>query len=291
MSFRNPVTHLPASGITGQIDPATQVAAGVFPGGVIAKSLKTATSGQRVEVTNTSFDRVRFFTGSPTEVNPSELIGGSSPTLAVYSGNDSFGTLYAYRSRLLIQPVDSSEVVAGLVLLPGSTSVPGRALAVYPHKMTYGDGYGSGGTDFLTVSENGAASSFNRANTAFTSTSETTTSLTFTDLATVGPDVTLTVPESGRLVAVWSCQLSNNTAGAVSAMGLDVFDVTASASISAASDSQAIMNTGTEVRQYSMTCVYQGLTPGNSVRLRGKYRVSGGTGTFLRRRVSAWGSM
>lgn len=58
MSFRDPVTSLPFSAITGQVDPATQVAPGIFPGGVIATTLETAQSDKRVVITSSNQDRV-----------------------------------------------------------------------------------------------------------------------------------------------------------------------------------------------------------------------------------------
>ena len=90
MGFRNPLTSLPFSAITGQIDPATQVAPGVFPGGVIAESVKTALAGRRMELTATNADRITFYTGDSHEQFPGLLqinSSGASPkgSLTLYA--------------------------------------------------------------------------------------------------------------------------------------------------------------------------------------------------------------
>jgi hypothetical protein len=119
--------------------------------------------------------------------------------------------------------------------------------------------------------------------TAFVVTTETTTTTTYTDLTTVGPDVTVTVPPSGTIWVAWSMQMSG-TANAL--MSVEVYNLTTSTTVSAASDDRAVYSGTTAGYQFSNGCLYSGLTPGHSVRVRAKYRASSGTTTCSRRRVT-----
>lgn len=86
MSFRNPVTHLPASGITGQIDPATQVAPGTFPASVVASKLATNVSpNARVEVTSAAAEQVTFYSGNASETAAGYVKSTGTGSLAVRS--------------------------------------------------------------------------------------------------------------------------------------------------------------------------------------------------------------
>lgn len=113
-------------------------------------------------------------------------------------------------------------------------------------------------------------------------TSETTASGANTDLATVGPSVTaVTGPNA---VVFWGCQLENNTAGQASLMDFAV----SGATTRGASDTTALRFLSSTANQHLRAGVCDlitGLTPGTNT-FRSKYWVSGGTGTFSRRRLS-----
>lgn len=119
-------------------------------------------------------------------------------------------------------------------------------------------------------------------------TSSTTSSATFTDLAAgAGPAVTVTVGASGKVLVGLSAQLANDTAAAFCIMGVDV----SGASTIAASDASAIsFQQATGLTNQDLQCsrllYMEGLTAGSTT-FTAKYRVSAGTGTFLRREIFA----
>ena len=111
--------------------------------------------------------------------------------------------------------------------------------------------------------------------------SQTTTSTTYTDLATVGPAVTVTA--GGSALVMWSAELENDTAGGASFVGVAVSGATTSA---AADDHAMFYRTTTAGYIIGMSYVYlQGLTAGSNT-FTLKYRVSAGTGTFRLRRLA-----
>lgn len=113
---------------------------------------------------------------------------------------------------------------------------------------------------------------------ASTTTSQTTTSTSFTDLATVGPSVTVTT--GTKAIVFWGCQLSNDTANAQSRMSVAV----SSATTIAASTNYQIQQDGVAANSsWRMNTFWvPTLTAGSNV-FTAKYAVSAGTGTFSNR--------
>ena len=112
-------------------------------------------------------------------------------------------------------------------------------------------------------------------------TSETTTSTAYTDLATVGPAVSLFT--STRAFVSVSAFESNNTAGASSFMG---FAITDSSTVSASDGNSVQYESGAAndgVRHGAFYFV-SALTGGSNT-FTAKYRVSSGTGTFSSRHI------
>lgn len=114
--------------------------------------------------------------------------------------------------------------------------------------------------------------------TAAVLTSETTTSTSFTDLATVGPSVTV---ETGPLAFIIVHGAMENTGAGSSRMGYDV----SGATTLAAADNRGIgvygvAGAGVITSGVSLLT----LTPGTNT-FTSKYRVGSGTGTFLSRRI------
>lgn|SRR5690606_16745056 len=109
--------------------------------------------------------------------------------------------------------------------------------------------------------------------------SETTTSTSYTDLTTAGPEVTVTTGPAALVIVHGA--LDNSGAGA-SRMAYDI----SGASSIAGADNRGIGVYG--VAGSGVVCsgvtLHQDLTPGVNT-FTAKYRVSSGTGTFLSRRL------
>lgn len=113
----------------------------------------------------------------------------------------------------------------------------------------------------------------------YLSTAQTSTSTSYTDLATVGPDITITTGTAALVAA--SCTLSVNSAAANVYMSWAI----SGASPVAASDDWALqMNSDTSGQTIHATSWYMhtGLT-GGSQTVTAQYRVTAGTGTWSRR--------
>lgn len=104
-------------------------------------------------------------------------------------------------------------------------------------------------------------------------TSQTTTSTSFVDLATVGPSLSTTI--GATAITLWGCQLQNSGAGSAY-MSYTGANVTASTSF-------AVQCSGTAPIQASYTHYINGATPGSTT-FTCKYAASSGTATFQDRR-------
>lgn len=116
--------------------------------------------------------------------------------------------------------------------------------------------------------------------TATVATSQTETSTSYDDLATVGPSVSVTVGASGIIEVSHSAQISN--AGGNHAY--QSFELSG-ANTAAAADSRAIYIASANVVGLSRTIGITGLTPGVTT-VTCKYRVSANTGTFADRNLT-----
>lgn len=119
------------------------------------------------------------------------------------------------------------------------------------------------------------------AQQAFTAASETTTSTSFTDLATTTDTITVTVGANGLLqVSVYSV-IVNSTTG-ISLVGFAL----SGATTQAATDTFSLNSQGTNQTAFGATWLLSGLAAGSTT-VKMKYRVTAGTGTFGSRRISA----
>jgi hypothetical protein len=141
------------------------------------------------------------------------------------------------------------------------------------------------GTSWKTLAPGGVTASAG----AYVSTGQTTTSTSFTDLATAGPSVTLT---TGTTVIVATTSLHSNTsanANANQGNNYHGFSVSGASTVGAADGYSArgpqIHNSHT----YGRTSVMyvSGLTAGSNT-FTSKYRVQDGTGTFSERHITVW---
>lgn len=121
---------------------------------------------------------------------------------------------------------------------------------------------------------------------AVVATSQTTTSTSYTDLATVGPAVTVTIGSTGKALVTMHSAIANNTANLASCMGFAV----SGATTIAASDPTCIGFTSAAsavgIRAGS-TILLTGLTPGSTT-FTAKYRMDPGVGPaqFVDRRLA-----
>jgi hypothetical protein len=115
--------------------------------------------------------------------------------------------------------------------------------------------------------------------TALVATSQTTTSTSYVDLTTAGPAQTVTVGASGIVEVVLTGNLSNSGSN-YSVMGVAL----SGANTAAASDVTSLQHFGTAPHRGSYVAVLTGLTPGSTT-FTAKYRVTGGTGTFVDRAI------
>lgn len=113
--------------------------------------------------------------------------------------------------------------------------------------------------------------------TASVLTSETTTSTSYTDLATPGPAVTVTC---GTMALVVVAASTSNSGAGSTRMAYDVSGATTEAS----ADNRGMGNANTDIVIASTVVLEVGLTPGVNT-FTAKYRVASGTGTFLSRRI------
>lgn len=122
------------------------------------------------------------------------------------------------------------------------------------------------------------------SDTAAVDTSQTTTSTSYTDLATAGPAVTLTTGTKAWVTL--SAGIFQNSDIFESLMSFAVSGATTRA---AADDDalSAIPSANGDGVQASFTMLVTGLTAGSNV-FTAKYRVLGGTGTFRNRKISVF---
>lgn len=110
-------------------------------------------------------------------------------------------------------------------------------------------------------------------------TEQSTTSTSFTDLATVQA-VTVTVPSSGKVAVHLRCAV-RNTGANYGLMGVAL----SGATTQAANDNLAMFTNIAVDNAFGTTLYMSGLTPGSTT-FTAKFRVSGGTGNFGRRQVA-----
>lgn len=168
----------------------------------------------------------------------------------------------------------SSSVTAASLIKSGGTSA--QILAADGSVITAGTNITiSGGT----ISASGGGGSFS-ANGDVINTSQTTTSTTYTDLATVGPVATVTIGSSGNAIVTLTAELMTGTNGAECYMSFNANGVTPN-------DDQALTsatrNSGDFPKQ-SATFWVTGLTPGSNT-FTAKYRTTAGTLTAADRNI------
>lgn len=115
---------------------------------------------------------------------------------------------------------------------------------------------------------------------AAVATSQTTTSTSYTDLSTAGPEVTATIGASGIALVIISGALSNSGANYTN-MSFAV----SGANTQAASDAYSHNNKSTDIINKANVFLLTGLNAGSTT-FTAKYSVLAGTGTFSNRRIA-----
>lgn len=116
-------------------------------------------------------------------------------------------------------------------------------------------------------------------------TSQTTTSTTYTDLATVGPSVTVTIGANGMALVMMNADVLNNTGASYSVIGLDISGATTRAAAAPYEGFYQAFAANAE-NKISYGVLVTGLTPGSTT-FKLKYRIiTASTGTFSNREIS-----
>lgn len=123
--------------------------------------------------------------------------------------------------------------------------------------------------------------------TALVSTSQTTTSTSYTDLATVGPAVTVTIGANGQALV---CLAVEGASSAASGQGWLMGFAVSGASTVAAADTNAMgvinQDLVNNLIQFGVPYLVTGLTPGSNI-FTAKYKASGSTtATFVNRNIA-----
>lgn len=113
-------------------------------------------------------------------------------------------------------------------------------------------------------------------------TQQSTSSTSYTDLTTSGPAVTITVPSSGSVRLSYSAEVENDSVNRAY-IGFAI----SGATTTAASDTTAAVmrNSAGDPITIGRSLIIEGLTPGSTT-FTMKYRVAGGTGTYLNREIN-----
>lgn len=114
---------------------------------------------------------------------------------------------------------------------------------------------------------------------ATVATSETTTSASYANLATTTDTVTATIGSSGIVLVFLQAETVNSSAY----FNYTSVDVSGANTV-AASDANALRWAGTNNLACGMTVVLSGLSTGSTT-FKMKYKTTGGTGTWLNRRI------
>jgi hypothetical protein len=114
------------------------------------------------------------------------------------------------------------------------------------------------------------------------STGETTTSTSYTNLATVGPTVTVTTGTDALVLA--TCTVQNNTSGT---NVYSSYEISGATTVAATDDRAIFITTAAANQGFRASIAYfeDALTPGSNT-FTAKYRVISGTGTFTNRMLT-----
>lgn len=271
----------------------------------ISRNVLLGVTGQPVDISSTQtiqnkiFDATNLITISdgafilqddvdPTKRAHFQLSGITTATTRTYTLPNASSTLadiataQTFTNKTLTAPVvtggsiDQSTITVDAIA--GHTS--STSGTIYGITVTSG-AIGTSGISDGAVTPNKLANGSTRS---VVLTSETTTSTSYTDLATVTDTVTVTIGNNGRAMVYVYSFISNSVSGANSFVTFAV----SGATTSVAADNRALQfQTYTTNAQgsYSLAFLVTGLSTGSTT-FKMKYRVDSGTGTFKNRQIS-----
>lgn len=275
-----------ADAITADKIEATAIDGKTITGALI----RTAASGTRLEITGGLTDRVSFYFSGDDE--PGVVRVDATRQLVItppHDTTDVFPTVHWQAAAsggvgvLALDGGGGGQAKAAFgtmgIALPSKAAVPFAAAKDLAFEVATGFNlpcwHDGSGTEYPV--EQG------KAITATVATSQTTTSTTYADLTTTGPDAVCVAPASGMILVIFAAQAGNSAGNFTSVSVLQV----GSGDTDATLDAYRIMSGVSPAQRFSSFRVFIGLTPGTSYTFRMKYRVSAGTGTFVDRRVTA----
>lgn len=121
-------------------------------------------------------------------------------------------------------------------------------------------------------------------------TAGTTSSSAYTNTLTGGTAAfrAFVAPPSGAVLIHSMCELFNSTSGQLTICSIRVMTgaiANSGSTVLAVSDDEAIMSTSTVSNRYGVVSMVTGMTSGSTYHVQQFYRVTGGTGTFGRKKL------
>jgi hypothetical protein len=185
------------------------------------------------------------------------------------------GQMIGFKLRAASGTITINRAAADVIFGPGFDSAGVTTIALTaPESFVI---LVSDGTNWHVV----AISGFPVSDGAIVATSQTTTSTSYADLTTTGPAVTVTT--ATKAIVTLFAQNNNNTAGQYCCMGFAL----SGATTAAAADTRSMQFVAYAINaggKTSASWMHEGLTPGSNT-ATAKYRVTGGTGTWLDREI------
>jgi hypothetical protein len=206
--------------------------------------------------------------GDSIDASLVDLKGGTTGQVLKKATNTDMDFVWSADSAGMTNPMTTT----GDTIYSSSGSTPARlGIGSTGQVLTVASGVPS----WATPASGGApASASDQVNTQ-----QSTTSTSFTDLATAGPAVTLTTGTKALVIVDCVSLNTNNQVG--SFMGCEV---SGASSVSPSTNDAAQTFSGNEFATRTKAIRYSGLTAGSNT-FTAKYKVEGNTGTFEKRNI------
>lgn len=287
-TFVAPVLGTPTSGVATNLTglPLTTGVTGILPGA----NGGTANGFFAVSGPTTSLKTMTFPDASATVLT-------SASAVTVAQGGTGLTTLTA-NNVILGNGTSTPSFVApgtsGNVLTSNGTTWTSAAAGGSSPLTTKGDLYGfttvnarvpigTNGARLTADSGSSSGLSWLLPATNTVATSETTTSASYTDLATSGPAVTVTIGASGTAMVIITAKITAPGSTAITAMS---FAVSGASTVSASDAKALLIDRSSENIRSSTVMFLTGLTAGSNT-FTAKYRSTlGNTGTFADRDIT-----
>jgi hypothetical protein len=253
--------------VTGSITSTGTITAQTLVVQVVTSSVSFITGSTRFGslITNThTFTGSVNISGSSTQIG-NKILSGSFTVASVT------GSLVEFQATEAGVKIGASSTDTHTVT--GSLSVSGSVTGTSIVR--------SGGTSTQALMADGSV----KANPtgAVVATSQTTGLTTYTDLATAGPTVTVTIGASGAAIVILTARTDNTNSGIEVFMGFAVSGATTVAASDAQALCSAARNTGDTPKNSAVFWV-TGLTAGSNT-FTSKYRTTANTATFADRNI------